>query len=219
MLLPRGCAGCDRPDDVLCDDCRALFRHVLARPVPGTATGCGYGCAVYEGAARRAMLSWKDHGDEECDAPFAGLLADLACRSGAARPGERVALVPAPSSRMSMERRGRWHMRALTSRMCHLLSARDVDAICLPVLRSARLSSKSVETTNAAQRAERIRNGIVVADAVACRRRELIVIDDIMTTGATLRQCVAELNGADGTVRAALTLGHVPERAADRPSQ
>ncbi|KFI50199.1 ComF family protein [Bifidobacterium biavatii] len=216
VLLPRGCAGCDRPDDVLCDDCCILFGRTLARPVPGTTTGLCYGCGEYEGAVRRAILSWKDHGDEECDGRFAGLFADLACRGDVARPGERVALVPAPSSAASMRTRGRWHMRDLAARTARLLSARGIDATCLPVLRSARLSSKSVETTSAAQRAERIRNSIVVVDAMACRRRELIIIDDIMTTGSTLRRCVAELNDAGGTVRAALTLGHVPERAASR---
>ncbi|MCH9276972.1 ComF family protein [Bifidobacterium amazonense] len=212
LLLPRGCAGCDRPDDVLCDECRSLLRRDLARPMPGSVCGKAYGCGIYEGAVRRAILSWKDHGDAECDAVFASLLADLAWRCGVVRAGERVALVPAPSSPSSMQRRGRWHMRDLTIRTARLLADRGVDATCLPVLRSARLSTKSVQTANAAERAERIRDGIIVTDAVACRRRELIVIDDIMTTGSTLRRCVAELGGAGGVTRAALTLGHVPAR-------
>ena len=34
LILPRGCAGCDKPDDVLCDDCHALFRRHLAMGRP-----------------------------------------------------------------------------------------------------------------------------------------------------------------------------------------
>ena len=33
LLFPRGCAGCDKPDDVLCDACLASFDCELSQPL------------------------------------------------------------------------------------------------------------------------------------------------------------------------------------------
>lgn len=68
LLLPRACAGCDRPDCVLCPSCAALFQQTESFPAPGYACGSGYACAVYAGPVRQAILGWKDHGDEEVGA-------------------------------------------------------------------------------------------------------------------------------------------------------
>ena len=36
LLFPRGCAGCDKPDEVLCEACRALFSQPTAQSLDGT---------------------------------------------------------------------------------------------------------------------------------------------------------------------------------------
>lgn len=210
VLLPRGCAGCDEPDRVLCPDCRALFSERGVFALPGCESGIGRSCAVYRGRARRAILAWKDHGDEECDAPFAELLADLAVRCGAVDRDRQIALVPAPSSAASMRSRGRWHMRNLVDRTARVLRDQGFDAVALPVLRASGVRSKSVQAGGAAQRAARIGGNIVVDDPRLCRGGTVVPIDDIVTTGATMRQCVAALDAAGARVLTALSLARVP---------
>ena len=102
LLLPRGCAGCDKPDEVLCPDCRALFREHVTLPLLSSATGTSTAAGsvmstttslvtnmaaipvtitaggVYQGRVRRAILSWKDHGDAECDKAFSLICRELA---------------------------------------------------------------------------------------------------------------------------------------------
>ena len=158
----------------------------------------------------RAILAWKDHGDEECDAPFAELLADLAVRCGAVDRDRQIALVPAPSSAASMRSRGRWHMRNLVDRTARVLRDRGFDAVALPVLRASGVRSKSVQAGGAAQRAARIGGNIVVDDPRLCRGGTVVPIDDIVTTGATMRQCVAALDAAGARVLTALSLARVP---------
>ena len=47
VLLPRGCAGCDIPDAVLCDDCRASGGGFMSFAMPGTVSGRAIArCAV-----------------------------------------------------------------------------------------------------------------------------------------------------------------------------
>ncbi|KAB8287489.1 hypothetical protein DSM100688_1576 [Bifidobacterium ramosum] len=229
LILPRGCAGCDMPDAVLCPSCTDDFDHDLARPMPGTVTGLAHACAVYTGAARRAILSWKDHGDEECDEPFARRLANTAMRSGMMsddetsgresrplvssssrnRPSQPIVLVPAPSSRASMTRRGRWHMRAVAERTAAILRGHGIAVEVRPWCRTVNVAAKSVETMSSAQRNARIRGNIVVTDPAACHNRTAIVVDDIITTGATMRQCVGALTDQGARVVGALALASV----------
>lgn len=78
VLFPRGCAGCDAPDEVLCRQCTEEFRQYPVRPVSAPVrSGEVWACAWYRGSARQAVLRWKDHGDEEADAPLCALLREL----------------------------------------------------------------------------------------------------------------------------------------------
>ena len=116
LLFPRGCAGCDKPDDVLCDACLASFDCELSQPLETAEMGRWFACGWYRGAARQSILAWKDHGDEECDRPFSDALCRLAERAGVidAMDGVReicdtILVVPAPSSIASMSARTTAH--------------------------------------------------------------------------------------------------------------
>lgn len=252
VALPRGCAGCDAPDAVLCPECRALFAGAVAFPAPRTAMGEGFACAPYRGAVRRAVLGWKDHGDEECDGVFAELLGALAVgvldrhavsatgagpyASAAGRVGDPVArraaergprsdrgrspllVVPAPSSASSMRRRGRWHMRTLARAVARRLRDYGTPAVMAPALRSVHVRGRSVETATAAERAARVGGRVAVRPGMALRGRDVVVVDDIVTTGATVRQCCAALRRAGARVVTCLALARTPEPGRDSSS-
>lgn len=111
LILPRGCAGCDKPDEILCSDCQSLFHRHTVLPLNGAPSGASDGtpgavtapnalngipsaaiqqsaCAMiyvagtYQGHVRRAILSWKDHGDTECDKAFSQICRQLVAGSG-----------------------------------------------------------------------------------------------------------------------------------------
>ena len=111
LILPRGCAGCDKPDEILCSDCQSLFRRHTVLPLNGTPSGASdgtpgavtapnalngipsaaiqqpacamiYAAGTYQGHVRRAILSWKDHGDTECDKAFSQVCRQLVAGSG-----------------------------------------------------------------------------------------------------------------------------------------
>ena len=44
LLFPRGCAGCDKPDEVLCEACRALFSQPTAQSFDGVAMQRWFAC-------------------------------------------------------------------------------------------------------------------------------------------------------------------------------
>lgn len=252
LLLPRGCAGCDAPDEVLCPSCARLFADDVEL---GDAQGFSCrvaACASYEGVVRHAVLSWKDHGDEECVRPFADAMAVALRRvmadphvtgseskrggdaGGRADPDGMPAsggvdaaadavparhrgllLVPAPSSRSSQRRRGRRHLDPLVMRLVRDARRHGYEAEMLRALEYRREGGlfqgrKSVETSGATDRAARVGGRVRVRQVAQVRGRMVVVIDDIVTTGATMRACMKALEQAGAHVVAGLALAATP---------
>ena len=214
LMLPRGCAGCDLPDATLCDGCLALMRGDGCRVLRVGEGRCTvWSCAAYRGPVRRALLAWKDHGDERLDAVFADLLASLACRHADEGTG-RMVLVPAPSSPASARRRGRRHMVALCRAVRRRLERRGRTAVCADLLRVDGVRARSVQTGGVSARAERLRGRTVALPrAREHRGGSVILVDDILTTGATLRAGALALASAGVAVPVALTLAEAPPPA------
>ncbi|WP_237564493.1 ComF family protein [Bifidobacterium tibiigranuli] len=219
-VLPRGCAGCDMPDMVLCPSCEDIFARSQCYALGGVEMGFGYVCAAYRGAARQAFLAWKDHGDEECTPAFAQALAALALRVDIeqAAHGREILIVPAPSSSRSVRRRGRWHMLPLVRRLARLLREGGVNARVAPVLTMRGVARKSVEMRGSSQRAGRIGGHIVMRRGADIEGSLVMLIDDIVTTGSTMRQCVGVLGSSGAIVLTALALAQAGEsqRSPDR---
>ncbi len=217
LVVPRFCAGCREPGHVLCPDCRALFDHVLARPAPTglIAGGAVFSCAVYEGHARTAILRWKDHGDAEAGRLLARLLCRLARSVLPVVPGLRVAVVPVPSSRRSVRRRGRAHILELTRPLVRDLRRRGFAARQVCVITMAGRQRRSVTRSHERQRQERSLAAFRLRPAA--RRLEpgeaVILVDDICTTGSTLLACAHVLADAGHRPLAALTLASVADPA------
>lgn len=210
MMLPRGCAGCDCPDAVLCERCGDLFRRYQRFPCEESAAGFWYACGRYEGCVRQAILSWKDHGDEQCDAPFADAITRMIARFDLLQGRNGVAIVPAPSSNHSLHERGRAHMEALSRQVAVRIRSNGGNAYASNALQVRDTRIKSVQTANARQRASRVAGRIAVRDGVDLSGVPVLLIDDIVTTGATMRQCLAALRHAGAEVLSVCALSYTP---------
>ncbi|WP_164514649.1 ComF family protein [Bifidobacterium goeldii] len=134
------------------------------------------------------------------------------------RTDRPVLLVPAPSSRSSMRRRGRWHMRALAVRAARMLSHQGFDVRVIPLLRTTGVSSKSVQMNTIAQRSHRLAGRIAVQRRVFNQHNttdgdemRVILLDDIITSGATATYCVQALRDVGAEVLAVVTLAYTPD--------
>jgi predicted amidophosphoribosyltransferase len=218
VLLPRGCAGCGQPDEVLCPSCAAAFHRPLQREFPRTLMSSGfcYSCCPYGGCVRHAILQWKDHDDVQVGYLFARFLSHLACTCipSVCRSESRIAIVPAPSTRASIARRGRFHTSEISKLVCHALAHSRPDLsvrhICALGFRAG--THKSVKGT-VHDRQSRSHTSIYVrphAHRLLQQYPTVILVDDICTTGSTLLGCARVLRSAGFHVMCALTLAAVP---------
>jgi predicted amidophosphoribosyltransferase len=242
LALPVDCPGCGRPDEALCPACRVTLHadparcRVVPSPVPVPAF-----CAVdYGGPPARAVVAWKDRGRHDLVRPLGRALAvalgalltrpdgDRAGRAWPVRPGSAVLVVPVPSSRRARRQRGEdtVHRLALSAvsalRRGHGLpgGARPgVRLRVLPALRLVRVVGDQAKLSATARRGNLAGALAVRPEAVAAvRGRVCVVVDDVLTTGATLGEAVRALEAAGAQVAgvAAVCVTRV-RRACDAP--
>lgn len=189
LLVPMCCAGCGTPDSVLCVRCA----RGMASPVLIERAQCPplYALTGYDGAARRAVLAYKERGRRELAGSFGRLLAGaLPLLPGS---GERR-LVPVPSRPAAARRRGGQHM---------LLVARQTGHPVWPGLHLDRRARDSVGLDVDARVANLA--GRLTCDPIDTGR-EVILLDDVITTGATATACTSVLTQAGAKVVAVLVL-------------
>lgn len=223
VFLPRGCAGCDRPDQVLCPSCSLLFAQARAIPAPYLELGTAHVCADYAGPVRRTLLSWKDHGDIEVTRPLAAAISSLArtilpliLSAYSSLPARgRLLVVPAPSSPSSLRRRGRSHLAPLAAALAETLTGSGLPAEPAPCLALRGVRKKAVQAGGRAARSHRLTGHVECVGRPCPEGRAVILLDDIITTGATLRQCASVLNetGAHPLTALALAGAGPPQRA------
>jgi predicted amidophosphoribosyltransferase len=198
LLLPRTCAGCELPGAVLCRRCAALLAAPrLAQPrrfpagfPPTVAAG------AYTGPVRPAVNAFKERGRAELARPLgtAVALAVAGVLGGLPAVPAAVRLVPVPSSRAALRARGRDHVRELTGRAVAELHAAGLPAAQLRLLRRTGRARDSAGLSAAQRRANLAGTFALPDDVVPLPAGTvLVIVDDVVTSGATLTEAAAAL--------------------------
>lgn len=212
LMVPAVCAACGRPGAAACAGCLRPLASP-SRPAWPTPTPAGlpppYAVAPYADPTRALLLAYKEHGVVALRAPLGAALAE-AVRTAllATASGPRPAyLVPVPSSPAARRHRGDDVVLRL-ARVAAAILRRDGQPIrVLPALRH----SRDVEDSAGLTAEERGRNlgGALRLRVGAASRLDgatVVVVDDLVTTGATLAECARVLRGAGASVPAAATV-------------
>lgn len=155
--------------------------------------------AEYAGAGRELVLAFKERGRRELAAVFGALVAAALPRLPGARPDEfgKWWLVPAPSRCTASRRRGGSHLVGI---------ARASGASVAPVLRFSPGVRDSVGLDAAARRANLSGRVRLLPSGLPPPGTAVVLLDDVVTTGATASVCGAVLRAAGFRVTAVLTL-------------
>ena len=198
LLVPVACAGCGDPDRSVCAACVAALR-----PAPRLAhrdAVSAWAALDYARAAAAVIGAYKDGARTDAAAPLAAALAASIAAALGALPSGSVEVCTMPSTRAAMRRRGYAPVDALLVR-CGIRPSR--------VLRPARARDDQAGLGADARRLNA--HGALVARA-DLRGRRFLLVDDILTTGATLAEAARAVTAAGGSVASAAVLAQTPLR-------
>jgi predicted amidophosphoribosyltransferase len=238
LLLGSACVGCARPGRALCPACWSALPdeaspHGPSPPPAGLAPTLAVG--DYDGTLRGLVLAHKERRATALTRPLGRLLArsvvaalGLALEPGpgraAARDGPPVLLVPVPSRPAAVRQRGHDPTLAMVRVAARVLRRDGWPAHPVRLVRARR--GVAVVDQAGLDAAARARNQAQTMHAPAdvvrragerWPRAHVIVCDDVLTTGATLREAQRALEAVGVTVLAGATVA-ATRRKVPRPN-
>jgi predicted amidophosphoribosyltransferase len=206
LVLPLECGGCAAPSTRWCEACAKELsmspdapRVVTPRIDPGVPV---FALGRYAGARRRAIVAMKDRGRIDLSAPLARVLA-----LGVHRLllwgllDVPLTIVPAPTRGWAARRRG----GDPVTRIATLATAGHPHITVVRALRMKALARDSAGLGSAA-RERNIAGRVLLTSRRVQADHEVLLVDDIVTTGATARESVRVLQTAGARVSAVLAL-------------
>ena len=224
LLWPTRCVSCDMPGELLCEDCRARMPWISQRwacPVCGapfgwlTCTGCEGDwearatiCALGFGQIASQMVAClKDYNERRLASVNA---AAMACALEEASAWEALDGKPrydpeaidglcfVPATREACVRRGFDHMELVATELSDIASLPLADVLM-------RVSAQDQRALGRNEREENLSGTVRCIDDVA--GMNLLLVDDVITTGASMRESTRALlaRGAASVTCCALT--------------
>lgn len=222
LVLPRSCPGCGGPQP-WCERCARTLAGWPREPVLGDAALDGFAAAGvalpqfrsltrYRGPARAAIIAGKEHGRRDLPAPLGRAVAVglLRLQQLGVAPAAPLWLLPAPTRPAAARGRGGDPVTAMVCSAAQQLAAAGQRAGVAGTLRTAAGAADSAGLSSAA-RADNLAGRIRVrASALPPARAALVLVDDVLTTGATALASCRALAEFDRQVSLVLTVAAVP---------
>lgn len=196
-FFPPNCVGCGRAGSPFCAGCNAALP--IPTPQPDPVLAGRQSTAVFGGAIRDAIHALKYEGERRMATPLGVRLATTLLASG--WPVQIV--MPVPLGGHRLKERGYNQAALLAGAVAWRARLAYADALH---------RTRETPTQVGLGRAARQENvaGAFSADAAQVSGRVVLLVDDVFTTGATLRACAEGLLQAGATGVYALTVAEAP---------
>lgn len=217
LLFPPKCPFCGRllSDSPICDACADALPWTDADIIPDNADSDSVPdnaadalvCVAplyYEGAVRNALLAFKFEGKEASGDPFGRLVAQCASER---LSGMFDTVTFVPISRERRRKRGYNQSQRIAESACRLWGVRPEGLL----VKTADNPPQSGIGGAAARRAN-VSGVYALAPGHSAVGRRVLLVDDIRTTGATLRECAKVLRDGGAASVCCVTVAEVRPR-------
>ena len=181
LLFPSRCFGCRKLGPSICSACRSSWHPHYYRSKFEELTV--HSSLIYTPTASKIILAAKESGLKGADELIINALVHALNKSKI--DPALCRLVPIPSSKSSQRRRGRSFVVDIVQQLSLRTGVQMLD--CLEL-------SRRVEDQSGLNRKERAHNLAGAFRTTTAVRGELILVDDVVTTGATLREALRAVN-------------------------
>lgn len=190
VALSRACVGCGREGHALCDRCRARLPISASRRAHDPVV---LYAGEHEGLVRELVLAHKERGVRALTPELGLLLAQAVWPAVEGAFASPIALVPIPPHRRSIRARGRDSLGEIAHAAARLTRARG-QAVGVEHILQWRRESERHAGLSARERWE-LNDAFLIRSHTAIPR-SAVVVDDVVTTGATVNEAVRVLKSA-----------------------
>lgn len=201
LLFPRRCAFCHRltqKDAAVCPHCREKLpytRTAAVQSIPHTAGCCSP--LYYVEDVRRSLLRYKFGGITM----YAEVYGEFMAKAIDENAISCDSITWVPLSRRRLHSRGYDQARLLAEEL-----AGRTGLPCMPALRKRRHTRAQSATGNAEKRRKNIKGAYEALNQESYRGKRVLLVDDIVTTGATIAECASVLRKAGAAEVFAVTV-------------
>jgi len=197
LLFPTRCFGCRELGYSICSQCRKLWNPHLYRTKVLNLTV--YSAIPYSPVAKNILLASKEHSIKSADQLVLDALR--ASLHELFQNNSSCALVPIPSGRSSNRRRGRDFINELATTV-----AKDFGVAVLPLLEHHR-NIRDQSKLNISGRRENLAMALSIRPEFGGNYlgESVVILDDLVTTGATINEANRALTRGGFKVQAAAT--------------
>lgn len=173
------CKFCDKPiiaNNVVCDHCK-MEKHSFTKLTSPF---------LYKDKVRRSILKFKSDGAKYLAEPFAKFIVDRLIEEKI----EFDVIIPVPSHPKSIKKRG-YNPALLLAEEISKMTNKPIKEVLSKVT-----LTPNQKYLNYQERQKNLLNSIVLNDKSAIKNKNVLIVDDIITTGATIETCAKLLKGA-----------------------
>jgi ComF family protein len=202
-LAPPACVGCGEPGLApFCVRCKKGLESASPRDIDGISLIAG---AQYAGAVSRAIRELKYEARTDIAKPLASLIAEAA---GPSSPIRNLRLVPVPLHPKRLAERG-YNQAALIARAL----SKHTRGRVLPLALARERDTPHQVGLERARREANVAGAFRVRQPRAVAGHDVVLVDDVVTTGATVRDCSRALGSARARVVAVACVASASQSA------
>ena len=173
VLFPQKCLGCKKENEILCPDC--LLK--INRPDTPHLNGIHIAANYQDLVLKKALWMLKYQGVKQLAKPLAELIRERIWKK---LETENWLVVPVPLSKNKLRHRG--------YNQAELIAGELSDNVRADILFKKFHTKSQVEVKNKEERLANIIGSFEIKNPEKIKGKKIILIDDVLTTGATMRE-------------------------------